>query len=903
MRRLCILVGFLLTMPGIVAFSGDVWVTVATEDLTFIRQAFVDHDLPIWSETHKNHRKVTMLKVDEDHVPMITKLLHENNHRCGGLVAHPSYEMAIAEVQRDLLRSSPNSIVSKMALTYPLDRASEVNTVLADLSEQNILNTITHLSTAYTTRYYTSSSSVDASNWMKSQWESIAAGRSDISVELYNHSFAQPSVIMTITGAHQPQDIVVIGGHIDSINQSGSVAPGADDDASGIATFTEAMRAALSNGYTPARTIKFIAYAAEEVGLRGSADIASDAQSAGDNVIGVLQLDMTNYNGSSPDIVLMQDYTNSAQNSFVGNLIDTYTGATWATDNCGYGCSDHASWHNRGFATSMPFESYMNQYNSSIHTSGDTLSVSGNNAAHAMKFARLTTAYMIELAKGGLNGNPGPDPGPVGGGTTGPTELNNGDVLSGLSGAAGGEDRYVINVPSGATNLSISTSGGSGDVDLYTRFGSQPTTGTYNCRPYQSGNNESCSEPSPSAGAWHIMLRGYSAYSNVTLSVSYQSPGNTPPSASFTSSTTDLTVDFSDNSSDSDGSVTSWSWNFGDGASSSQQNPSHVYASAGSYTVTLTVTDNDGNTDSASATVNPTDPASNVPPTAAFNHSASGLSVAFTDGSSDSDGSVSSWSWDFGDGGSSTTQDPNHAYSSAGSYTVTLTVTDNDGASDSASSVVTVTEPSGNVLNNGDTATGLGTASGQWTYYTIDLPAGATNLNVSLAGNNGDADMYLRHGSQPTTSTFDCRSYTSNSNEDCTVGSPASGTWHIGIYAYSTYSGASLTASYTEPGSGCTPGGWTETNLSASTGNWVHFTLTVPSCATNLTVNTSGGSGDGDLYIRFDAQPTTNGYDCRPYKNGNSETCSIDNPSAGVWHISVRAYNTFSGLTLTADYQ
>ena len=901
MRRLFLLASILLAIPGLIAFSGEVWVTVATEDLPFIQKAFEENEQPIWSETHKTHRKVTMLKVDEEQIPVITLLLHENNHRCGGLVAHPSYEMAIAEVQRDLLRSSPQSMVSKMALSYPLDRSSEVNTVLGDLSEANIVSTITQLS-SYTTRYYTSQTAVQASNWMKSEWESMAAGRSDISVELYNHSWAQPSVIMTITGAHQPQDIIIIGGHIDSINQSGSVAPGADDDASGIATFTEAIRAALSNGFTPARTIKFIAYAAEEVGLRGSADIATAAQSAGDNIIGVLQLDMTNYNGSSPDIVLMQDYTNAAQNTFVGNLIDTYTSSSWATDNCGYGCSDHASWHNRGYATSMPFESYMNQYNSNIHTANDTLSVSGNNAIHAMKFAQMTVAYMIELGKGGLNGNSGTDPGPVGGGTTGPTELNNGDQLTGLGASSGSEEHYVIDVPAGATNLQISTSGGTGDVDLYTRFGSQPTSTTYNCRPYASGNNENCNEPSPSAGSWYIMLKAYSTYSNLTLSVSYTAPGNTPPSASFTSSKTDLSVSFTDTSTDAGGSISSWSWNFGDGNSSTQQNPTHTYATAGSYTVTLTVTDNDNNTDSASATVSPTDPVSNVPPTAAFTHSASNLLVNFTDTSSDSDGSIVTWSWNFGDGQTATSQDPNHTYATAGSYSVSLTVTDNDGASDSTSSTVTVTEPTGNVLNNGDTVTNQGASTGGWIYYTINLPTGATNLSVSLSGSNGDADMYLRHNSQPTTSVNDCSSTSSNSNESCTVASPASGTWHIGIYAYATFSGASLTASFTEPGQGCTPGGWTETNQGASTGNWLHFTLDVPACATNLTVSISGGSGDADLYTRFGAQPTTSSYDCRPWKNGNSETCTQSNPSAGTWYISVRAYSTFSGLTINADY-
>ncbi|MCU1349897.1 MAG: alkaline serine protease, partial [Acidobacteria bacterium] len=66
------------------------------------------------------------------------------------------------------------------------------------------------------------------------------------------------------------------------------------------------------------------------------------------------------------------------------------------------------------------------------------------------------------------------------------------------------------------------TSGGSGDADMYVRFGTPPNTTTYDCRPFVSGNNETCSFPSPAAGTWHVMLDGYTAYSGLTLVGSYQ---------------------------------------------------------------------------------------------------------------------------------------------------------------------------------------------------------------------------------------------------------------------------------------------------------------------------------------------------------------------------------------------
>jgi Zn-dependent metalloprotease/PKD repeat protein len=204
--------------------------------------------------------------------------------------------------------------------------------------------------------------------------------------------------------------------------------------------------------------------------------------------------------------------------------------------------------------------------------------------------------------------------------------------------------------------------------------------------------------------------------------------GNIPPTADFTYTTTDLTVDFTDASSDPDGTIVSWDWDFGDGNTSTAQNPSHTYAAAGTYTVTLTVTDNDGATDSVSRDVTVTGP--NLPPVADFTYVVTDLTVDFTDASSDPDGTVVGWDWNFGDGNTSTAQNPTHTYAAAGTYTVTLTVTDNDGATDSISKDVTVTEPGGITLTaNHYKSKGVHYADLTW--------SGATGANVNIY-RNGD---------------------------------------------------------------------------------------------------------------------------------------------------------------------
>ena len=72
----------------------------------------------------------------------------------------------------------------------------------------------------------------------------------------------------------------------------------------------------------PKRTVQIMAYAAEEIGLYGSADIANNYSSIGKNVLAAVQFDMTNYNGSSFDIALNTDeaYTSNELNLFLIEL-------------------------------------------------------------------------------------------------------------------------------------------------------------------------------------------------------------------------------------------------------------------------------------------------------------------------------------------------------------------------------------------------------------------------------------------------------------------------------------------------------------------------------------------------------------------------------------------------------
>ena len=285
-------------------------------------------------------------------------------------------------------------------------------------------------------------------------------------------------------------------------------------------------------------------------------------------------------------------------------------------------------------------------------------------------------------------------------------------------------------------------------------------------------------------------------------------------------------------------------------------------------------------------------------PSASFTYSANQLTVSFSDTSTDSGGSIVAHSWDFGDGNSSTSQSPTHTYASAGTYTVSLTVTDNDSNTDSANQSVSVSDTVQGQLTKGVPVTGISGSQGDTVNYWIDIPADQTNLTFDMSGGTGDADIYVRFGAEPTTSTYDCRPYKNGNTENCSFSAPQVGRYYVMIRAYSTFSGVQLVADHQDNTGG---NSFEHNNLSGSTGEWQHYSLDVASGSSRLNAVMTGGSGDGDLYVRFGSEPTTSSYDCRPYKWGNEETCGIDNPQAGTWYISIRAYSDYSGVTLSGE--
>lgn len=373
--------------PQLAAAPDDsVWVSLSKDDLA--KPGFPLSGAPVLADA-----KTSVYKVKPDMLPVLAQYMHDNFKRCGGFFAHATQASA---------QASMRPTVAAPRAAYSLDQQAVVTPLVAGVKASNIQATIDALA-AFNNRYYQSDTGVQAAGWIKTRWGQLAAKIPGASVALVSHDgWKQPSVVLTIPGAEIPEEIVVLGGHLDSINGWGNNsarAPGADDNASGIAVLTETIRVIADSGLRPKRTIQFMGYAAEEVGLRGSQDIASRYAAAGKKVVGVIQFDMSNFAGDGNVIFLLTDNVDDALSAFTGELIDAYAGVKRSTTECGYGCSDHASWTKKGYPSAMAFESSFDGMNHKIHTADDTLANSGGDASHSAPFAKLAAAFAVELAK------------------------------------------------------------------------------------------------------------------------------------------------------------------------------------------------------------------------------------------------------------------------------------------------------------------------------------------------------------------------------------------------------------------------------------------------------------------------------------------------------------------------
>ncbi len=204
--------------------------------------------------------------------------------------------------------------------------------------------------------------------------------------------------------------------------------------------------------------------------------------------------------------------------------------------------------------------------------------------------------------------------------------------VTGISEAAGASTIYTFVVPSGASNLTFKTSGGTGDADIYTQLGVAPTTSSYLAKSDGATTTETITIAAPTPGTYYLMVKGYAASSGISLVASYSTGGTT-------------------------------------------------------------------------------------------------------------------------------------------------------------------CVPSSTVLCNGSSVTGISVSAGGNRMFTMVVPAGRPSVTFKTTGGTGDADLYVKLGSAPTTSSYTGKSDGSTATETVTLTNPAAGTYYVMVYGYTAASGITLTGS------------------------------------------------------------------------------------------------------------
>ena len=330
-------------------------------------------------------RAVVRVDSEEKRIALAS-MAHDNIHACGAIegfdLLAQTYTLGNADSP-----AIPTSV-----------KANSVSNLISAISADRIRATVSILE-SLGTRYHTVAPNTP-SDTVKSQWESVLPANA--SIKQVDHSTrkqtSQKSVVLRIPGLTDRDKTIVVGAHLDSINTSNpSVAPGADDDASGIAALTEILHAIKSSGATFARNIEFHAYAAEEVGLWGSADLASQARNASQNIASMLQLDMVGYasEAGTQTIHIIKTDTSPVLVRHLKDLASVYLGGDWLVGELRAGTSDHKSWSNYGFHAAFAFEHPID-YNHALHTAQDNSS--RIDFTLATRFAKLAAAFLAHEA-------------------------------------------------------------------------------------------------------------------------------------------------------------------------------------------------------------------------------------------------------------------------------------------------------------------------------------------------------------------------------------------------------------------------------------------------------------------------------------------------------------------------
>lgn len=277
-------------------------------------------------------------------------------------------------------------------------------TLMNEVSIENLEATVQHLQD-YGRRQYNTSQAYEAAQWIYEQFESFGFNELDgLEVEHFEFQYgvneSSPNVIATQWGTKYPDKYVICGSHYDSerSGHGGQEAPGADDNATGVATVLETAR--ILSQYSFEYTIIYCAFSAEEIGLVGSEAYASYCAEFEYDIVAYFNNDMNGYlhpgNEIHIDLIypenveVLGDYYKNVANVYFPEMEVRHIEFTKGT-------SDHESFNKNGFMGIYPFEDKDN-YSPYIHTIEDVIGISVNSFEQSERFTQMNLACVATLA-------------------------------------------------------------------------------------------------------------------------------------------------------------------------------------------------------------------------------------------------------------------------------------------------------------------------------------------------------------------------------------------------------------------------------------------------------------------------------------------------------------------------
>ncbi len=259
--------------------------------------------------------------------------------------------------------------------------------IIANVSDSAIAAYIQGLQN-FGTRYWNNANRDTVSKWVRGRY--VEVGFPDAALDSFPHSTTiQHNVVATLPGVVLPEAELIVGGHHDSYSSNLLAAPGADDNATGTAAAIEMSRVLKLVGYQPTVTLRFMGYAAEEAGLRGSASYAQRAHTQNRDIRAMLNYDMIgnrNQSQADRDLYVVWYAGADALSQLQASIARAYTTLTPVLTTSYRTGSDSYSFYQQGYPASFCIERDFSPY---YHSPNDLIQY-------------LDIAYATEVVKAGL---------------------------------------------------------------------------------------------------------------------------------------------------------------------------------------------------------------------------------------------------------------------------------------------------------------------------------------------------------------------------------------------------------------------------------------------------------------------------------------------------------------------